>query len=391
MYVDVVNESRRSGRAPVNAVAASLVVVVLLVLASCGRKEGEGGSSPGGDRVARVARVATMEESVEKPTALAVDAVLVSEGRLVPSIQAGGVVEGRQEALVTVLTPGRIEHVYGEIGLSVEPGQTLLQLDNTIYKIGLDQAREAMNSARIVADAQERLLESGGISQSGLYSSRSAYRGAQAGYELAQKNYEDTTLTTPIGGSISWKADDLEIGNYLDSGRPVFRVTDLSGIRITLSVGERQVGLIMQGNRAEITIPALPLETALVGRVSAVGAGSDENSGAYRVLVEVDTTGHDGIKSGMTAYVSITTDDPRSGVIIPGGSITTVDGSDTVLLSVNGVVEVRKIRLGASLGNRQLVLEGLAAGETLIISGTGVLGEGAAVEPRLVGTSEERS
>ena len=210
---------------------------------------------------------------VEKP-ALAVDVLKVAEGQLVPLVETSGLVEGINQAVVVAQNLGTIEAIFVEIGEKVTKDMVLLEMDDSVARLKLEQAREQMENARIVLEAQELLRNSGGVSQAELLRSRSSYRGAQAFYETSLKSFEDTALKSPIEGVLAWKTLELEVGNYLSPGQTVYRVADLSGLRITLSVGERQVGLIETGAEVRITIPSALGTGEILGQVKAVGAGA---------------------------------------------------------------------------------------------------------------------
>ena len=355
----------------------SALVLFILNFSACGTSDTD-----------EVTGVTWVGEMPPKPT-MAVDALTIDSGKLMPVVETSGVVEGVNQAVVVTRTQGRIVSVLSEIGDILEIDTPLLKVDDSVASLNLQQAREQMENARINLGAQESLRTSGGATEADLLRARSAYRGAQALYETSLKAYEDTPLKSPIAGVLAWKASDLEEGNYLTPGQPVYRVADLSGLRFTLSVGERQVSLIEPGAEALITIPSALGVGEITGRVTAVGAGSDLATGSYVVIVEADNPHGLAVKAGMTASVKILTNDPREGIIVPFSSLVTREGESYLYLEEEGQVEARKVEYQYVLGNRMLVSRGVSEGETLIISGLGSLKPGDPVAPRIKGTSEE--
>jgi RND family efflux transporter MFP subunit len=352
------------------------VVLMIAFLAGCGRSDTD-----------EVTGVTWVGEMPPKPT-MAVDALEIVSGKLMPVVETSGVVEGINQAVVVSRTQGRIVEVLAEIGDSLEMDSPLLKVDDSVAGLNLQQAREQMENARINLGAQESLRSSGGATEADLLRARSAYRGAQALYETSLKAFEDTTLKSPIAGVLAWKAADLEVGNYLAPGQPVYRVADLSGLRFTLSVGERQVSLIEPGAAASITIPSALGVGELKGRVTAVGAGSDLATGSYVVIVEADNPYDLSIKAGMTASVRIATNDPRQGIIVPFSSLVNREGESYLYVEEEGQVAARKVDYQTVLGNRLLVTQGVSEGENLIISGISSLKPGDPVSIRVKGTSE---
>jgi len=353
------------------------VFLLIILMTGCGSSEPEEVSG------------ASLSADWQDQPPLAVDVLEVTPGKLVPSINASGLVEGRQEAVVVSRTQGMIRSVSAETGDAVRMDDPLLTVDNAVAELNLAQAREQLENARISLEAQERLRDTGGVSQAELLRSRSAYRGAQSVYQSSLKAYEDTVARSPLSGVITWKSSGLETGNYLSPGQALFRIADLGGIRVSLSVGERQVGLIRPGDSAGIFIPAALGTRSLQGTVRAVSAGSDTATGSYTILVESENPPGSGIRAGMSARVAIRTDDPRKGLIIPLSAVIYRDDTPRVLVSREGAAEERILRLGESLGNRQLVLEGLDPGDLLIVSGLSRVRPGSPVNPVRTGITGE--
>ena len=203
-----------------------------------------------------------------------------------------------------------------------------------------------MENAKITLGVAERLIQGGGVSQAELYQARSAYQGAQAVFETAVKAYDDTKLKSPVSGVLAWSGDDLEAGNYISSGQNVFRVVDLSGLKIELSVGERQISLITPGLEADIHIPAAPGSKTLKGKVKAAAAAGDLSTGSYKVIVEADVPEGSGIRAGMSASVSIHTEDPRRGILLPLSAVVFREGKDYVFMDEEGKAVPLEIEAG---------------------------------------------
>ena len=103
---------------------------------------------------------------------------------------------------------------------------------------------------------------------------------------------------------------------------------------------------------------------------------------------------------GMTARVEVATNGAVEGIIIPFDKVVERNGDQWVFLSVKepgsdepageeGVVLARKVRLGARLGNRVMIEEGLQEGDVLITSGFASLSPDKKVNITLLGKTGE--
>jgi HlyD family secretion protein len=75
------------------------------------------------------------------------------------------------------------------------------------------------------------------------------------------------------------------------------------------------------------------------------------------------------IKSGMTANVSITTDEKEGVISVPQGLLVRRDGKVYVRIITGGMVQEREVRLGgvSSLGEVE-ILNGLVQGDVIVTS-----------------------
>ena len=161
---------------------------------------------------------ATWAADREEEPAMAVEALTVSTGKLIPFVEANGVISGSREAYVVAETQGVIRTVEFEIGDVLTEGQLLLQVSDSITRLNLEQARQQYDLAQVVLSAAERFFAQGSASQIELSRARAAFNGAKAVLEAAQKANSDTSLKAPISGAVAWKDPSIAPGNYLVPG-----------------------------------------------------------------------------------------------------------------------------------------------------------------------------
>lgn len=326
-------------------------------------------------------------ESKDPPRAFAVEALKVSEGSLITEINGSGTISGVKEALVVSETQGIIEEVSFELGTQVEKGETLVQVNSEIARLNMEQAREQLENAQIDYQSKQDLLEKGGASQAEVLRARSALRGAEAGYKQTQKAFEDCSITAPISGYIAEKQTNATIGNYLSPGMQVAKVVDLTTLRLLISVGEGVIGRIREGNRASVIIPAACEGESYTAEVIAIAAGSSPGTGSYLVVLEFKNECGPSIKSGMSAEAVITPDEGPASLIIPTLALARRNEQNVVFVSEKGTAKRRPVKLGRRVGNRIEILDGLEAGELLIVSGITSLSDGDPVGPTTIGES----
>lgn len=350
--------------------AASIPLVIAL---SCSRPQGVSG--------------ATAWDPAQAAESTAVDAVTVAAGSLVTEVWASGTVAGVNEAYAVSETSGLIRTARFSIGDSVEAGQALLSVDDAILKLDLDRARAQWDAARIEAEAAEKLVQSGGSSAVALARAKSAESGAKAQYETARKRYEDAVVRSPIKGVVASKEAVATVGNSLAPGSRIARIVDVSSFRLTVAVGEREVGLIEPGALVRVSVPAALGEETVEGRVEAVAAGSDPATGSFPVVVSFRNGFGGRIKSGMTASAAIAVRSAVPALVIPSAALVRRGDRYAAFVEEGGSAAVRELVLGNRVGPRVEVLSGLTVGDVLILSGLTRLRSGSPVAVSLRGDS----
>lgn len=332
----------------------------------------------------------TPTEAARPEQALAVEALEVSPGTLITEINGSGTISGIREAMVVSQTQGIIETVSFELGKQVSKNEVLVQVDSEIARLNMEQAREQLENARIDYQTKENLVERGGASRADLLRARSALRGAEARYKQTQKAFEDCSITSPISGYIAEKQTTATIGNYLSPGMQVAKVVDLSTLRLQIAVGEGVIGQIREGSRASVIIPAACEGKSHQAEVVAIAAGSDPGTGSYPVVLEFENTCGTAVKAGMSAEASIVPTTEAEHLIIPSAALARRNGEEVVFIADKGEARLRSIQTGRRIGTRIEVLQGLQAGDALIISGITNLSDGDAVSATVIGESGSR-
>ncbi len=322
--------------------------------ASCGKPDGVAG--------------ATAWEGQQATETVAVESLKVVRGSLADEIRASGTVAGIREAFVVSETQGLVKSVTFSLGDRVEEGRELLRVDDRIAALNLDRSREQYESARLELDATEKLAAAGRAAPADLTRARGNASGAKAQYETALKAFNDTSLRAPVSGVIAAKDEVATVGATIAPGARVARIIDTSSFRITVGVGEREVGLIETGAAVKVYVPAALGEDFVEGTVAAVAAGADPATGSFPVVVAFRNGFAGRVKSGMAASVSIAARKSEPLVVIPSAALVRRGTDFAVFVDRGGTAEVRPVALGRRSGVRAEVLTGLSEGEMLIIS-----------------------
>lgn len=190
---------------------------------------------------------------------------------------------------------------------------------------------------------------------------------AQAALEQAELNMKRATLYTPFDGVVA--RVNVSAGEMAPVGPPAVTLLDLSGLQVIIGVDELDVGRLVVGQSAQVTLDALP-DSTLNGTVRSIAPAATIDQGGvtyYDVIVTLEPTDAP-VRADMTANVTVVIEELTDVLTIPLW-VVRVDrrtGQTYVNQRVGDEIERVDIALGVRYEGVAQVLDGLAEGDEVI-------------------------
>ena len=157
-------------------------------------------------------------------------------------------------------------------------------------------------------------------------------------------------------------------GMAVTPGTPMFSLLDLSSVWVTAEIPEAQAGWVAPGAAVEIAVPALP-GRVIKGRVEYIYPQLDGTTRTLQVRVRLPNPGLK-LKPGMYARVRIQSGEAKQAVLVPSEAvISTGTRSVAIVAEGGGRFAAVEVKTGDEADGRTEILEGLAAGQTVVVSG----------------------
>jgi cobalt-zinc-cadmium efflux system membrane fusion protein len=177
------------------------------------------------------------------------------------------------------------------------------------------------------------------------------------------------SLTSPISGIVIER--NGTIGATVGSDANVFKIIDLSRVWIDANVFEKDLERVRRGQEVKVSVPAFPGVT-FSGRVILVSSVVDPETRSVKVRTEVANA--DGrLKPDMFANVQIITDLHRTAISIPQSAVLDDGGKSVVFVSEGSGYVKRGVNLGIQGNGRVEIIEGLQAGDKVVVKGNYLL------------------
>lgn len=338
-----------------------------------------------------------------------------------------------QQALVAFQVGGQVASVTRKLGDKVKAGDVLAQLDTQLFEAQRDQAagalaqaqaqleltlagarpeevamaQSAVDSAQAVVDKAQadydrarKLYDSGVIAKQQLDAAETGLKQAKEGLKAAQRQLEIAkqgareeekqlaraavqtaqaaltqaetqlayaTLKAPFAGAVSMR--QLEPGQVIGAGMPVFEVANLDQLEAETALPEGQYTNIAVGQHVQLGFPALP-KVSVGGMVDSVAPRADAATRGFSVKVKLDKTPA-GVLPGMVALIKLPADEKQAGLTIPRRCI--VNGK--VFVVESDTVHERAVQVLADQGD-EVSVEGLKENEQVVLNGQEYLKDG---------------
>ena len=291
---------------------------------------------------------------------------------------AAGTLRAKVETVISPLITATISSIAVWAGDEVEPGEELVSLDARELKARVDQAHQAVVSARAMLTQTEKeaqriqrifKADPGAVSKAERDRIQTALRTARARL-VSQKRREDeartalsySKLTSPIAGRIVERYADP--GDTARPGVPVLRLYNPETLRLEASVRESVAAGLKENQLLSAEIDAL--NKRFDGVVDEIVPSADPGSRTF--LVKVSLSGDAGLYPGMFGRLLIPIGRIER-IYIPLAAVTQVGQLDYVMVKTEqGTVVRRYVRLGQQGSNARIeVVAGLRAGEQILV------------------------
>ena len=373
------------------------VLIVSFLLIGCGGSDSNEPSKPsGGSWGGWGSGNTTRATSVETQT--------VSLQSIAEQVRSFGTIKAQNVIAITPQISNTITNFYVDLGDTVKAGQLLAKINNTTFKDQLAQAEAqlmqseiavsrdsaAYSRAKMLAEKELSSIADKEIAEANYQSSLAALESAKASLTQAKENFSFTEVRSPVNGVILSKIG--EEGDVASSAQALFEIANLVGYETRVFLPVQDWRFVKIGQPVNLRV-SNESESSAVGIISRKSPQLDPTTGLGEVVVSLTNTGPNIFPGVLTENV-IDIDFKEQTIVVPRSALvekveTTVEPeSNTITLAKTYSVfvsvgdttaELRSLKLGIEQGDKIEIIEGLNAGESIIVTGQTSLKDGAKI------------
>lgn len=225
-----------------------------------------------------------------------------------------------------------------------------------------------INAQSAVVSAEKTLaLRRAGATVDDIRTEEARVRAARASVDDARASVLKTRILAPFSGTVT--VVDAKVGQVASVNTGVISLISESDVRVESYVPEINLALIALGDTASVTLDAYGDQVTFPAVLAAIDPAETERDGVstYRALLTF-TTPDPRVRAGMTANVSIVTDERPDIIAIPQKVVRLENGMKLVTVKLGESYADRQVTTGAvsSLGTIEIV-SGLSAGDVVVV------------------------
>lgn len=317
-------------------------------------------------------------------------------------IPASGTIQPVVEVKITPDVSGEVTDILVREGDRVEAGDLILKIRQDLYLSQVEQAGASLGSlraayarqraevrqARLNHERDRKLFELNAVSEAEFQASKTtleiaesslraadyAIRSGEAQLKEARENLSKTTLYAPIGGivsRVSVEKGERVAGTSQMTGTELLRIADFSRMEVVVEVGESDIVRIEPGDSVRVEVDAYPrkifhgLVTQIANSAKKMNDRFDQVTN-FAVRIELLA---DSVKflPGMSAAVSIRTEERKDCLALPVGSVFTRNKEEFVwVVGPRNTAQARKVVTGIQQSDRIEIREGISDGESVV-------------------------
>jgi multidrug efflux system membrane fusion protein len=351
---------------------------------------------------------AQAETAAVVPAAVPASVAVVEARATTASDEFSGRLEAIERVEIRARVAGAVQEIHFREGSLVKKDDLLVLIDPALYAAEVDRAEGQVSAARArliltKADYERgQQLTSSSITQRDLDSRINAFHEAEANLKAteaalktAQLNLGYTQVRAPVDGRVG--KVEITVGNLISAGAGSPLLTTLVSVNpiyASFNADEQVVAHALKTLSDEKTpgaIDRIPVQMTTVadgaplkGRMQFVDNQVDPRSGTVRVRALFDNA--DGrLMPGQFARLSMGQPKAEQTLLVSERAVGTDQNKKFVMVVGAGdKAEYREVALGVSIDGMRVILDGLKAGERIVVNGLQRVRPGVTIKPELV-------
>jgi len=300
----------------------------------------------------------------DKDTPTLVTGIVVKTATFENKLSLSGSIDANEQIEIRSEVSGIVEGIYFTEGTYVNKGQVLFKVNDIELKA---QLRQATTKEGLTAENERRaklLLEKEAISQEEFDVARADHASAQAQSQLIRAQIAKTAVKAPFAGKIGLRS--ISPGTYITPTILVAKLVNTGKLKITFSIPEKYATQVKSGAIIDFTVSG----SAKIYKAKIYAIEPEVEVATRTLQIRAIAENIDGkLLPGTFADIQLPLDIIKDAIVVPSEAIVPVKDGKKVFIADMGKAKEVMVEATTRTDASLLILSGLKAGDTLIISG----------------------
>jgi membrane fusion protein (multidrug efflux system) len=306
----------------------------------------------------------TLAKGGAKPRDLKAEGYLVSPEVFQNDYAATGTLLPNEEIDIHPEITGRITSINFREGTYVSKGQLLVQLNDADVRSTIQKLRSQRQLQVKMLERQEELLRIGGISRQDYETTETQIQSIDADIAFQQAELTKAKIVAPFSGIAGIRS--VSVGAVVSPTSVIARLQQVDPLKVDFSIPEQYHGAIALGKVVFFSVDGK--QEPYSGKISAVDPGADLATRTVKVRALIPNAKKELIP-GAFAQIKLPMESEASALLVPSQAVIPTTREKKLAIVKNGKADLITVKLGIRTSDKVEVISGLAAGDTVILTG----------------------
>jgi RND family efflux transporter MFP subunit len=260
---------------------------------------------------------------------------------------------------------GKLIELLVKEGDAVGQGQVLARLDNELTQLQIENAKLNIEQLKNDNIRFSNLRKDQAVSAMEAEKMELALKSAEVQLKQLQKQLKSSTVLAPFSGVVTKRLVDL--GSMVMPGTPIVELTDISTLKLTISVPERDVMKFKKGQKVVANADIYGRDE-FNGSVSMIAVQAD-GSHNFKIQTTIQNTAVNKIMAGMYGSVALENSTSVTTLAVSRKALVGSSKNPQVYVVRNGKAILTSFSAGTSDGDYIEVVSGLSKSDVVVVKG----------------------
>lgn len=299
-----------------------------------------------------------------KQMGLRAEGYVVRPGLFRNDLTASGSLRPNEEVEIHPEVSGRVVSINFKEGSFVGKGQELMRLNDADIRAQMQKLISQRALQQKTLERQAELLKIGGISRQDYETTQTQISSINADLAFQEAALRKTRIYAPFSGKIGLR--EISNGAVVSPETAVAILQQTNPLKMDFTIPDQYRNAIKPGKSVFFHVDGF--EDSKTGKITASDPGANEQTRSIRVRATVPNTRGE-LTPGAFANVQIPFESDNTALLIPSQAVIPTTRDKKVAVVRKGKAELVIVKLGTRTEDRVEVVTGLAAGDTVIITG----------------------